>query len=676
MPTGTSSASQKRPRRRLRRLGAVGAAALLALGLAAWLAAQNLTVLARWALERAFPGAVVEIHRAALEFPNRLSVDAITLKSRRDGATLLALGRGGVTFEFGDLWSRQIGEVRLEQPVIHASPRLTEIFGSPGPAEDRRAGRPWSVRRLVCEYGELQVTGYGTPGLTVSAKFAFDLRNFSPATAPEVLHELTFWDVRAGTPQETVLAIDLIRLGFDFASLSGRRTLASLQLSGGSLQVGESLRALFRPPPTAAAPSPAEPAEPWTIGTLELENLKVRVDDRRSGLSEIAFAVNLSLKNIPLSQAASELGGEEQTVEISHLAIHSPLDPFTRVLTMDSLLVRFTLAGLLRKEIREITISGPAIHVGEDLFWYMETAQKNLGSDESAPGSPDEPGWKIATLRVVSGSLILGSGGRKQYGLPLNFRTIAKDIALDNLAALKLRAVLEIPPQKYAFASYQLEFTSEQGELRFSYPPEANPDNLVGVVRLKDIRWRQYRADDSWVSVTFDRQGINGTFGGTVYRGEATGGFSFSFNEGTPWTGWLSGKRVDLKQLTDIIAPQNVRLTGPLEFALQVRAKGKEIEKVSGNFRATRPGKLVISKLDDFLANIPESWSVLKQSGTRVLLEALRDFEYSRGGGNFQFANSAGDLRLNLQGPAGSRNFKAVLHANEPGQKKPPASRP
>ncbi len=124
----------------MRRLaGAFLIAALLA-GLAAWIAVQNLTHFARWAMERAFPGAQVEIRRVDLILPDRLEVDSIVLKSRKDGAVLLSLARGGVAFNFEDLWSRRIGEVRLEQPVIHASPRLPEIFGT------QTAATEWTVR--------------------------------------------------------------------------------------------------------------------------------------------------------------------------------------------------------------------------------------------------------------------------------------------------------------------------------------------------------------------------------------------------------------------------------------------------------------------------------------------------------------------------------------------------
>ena len=52
---------------------------------------------------------------------------------------------------------------------------------------------------MVCDYGELNVAEFGHPGLTIRAKFCFDLKDFSAATAPALEHELVIWDVTAAT---------------------------------------------------------------------------------------------------------------------------------------------------------------------------------------------------------------------------------------------------------------------------------------------------------------------------------------------------------------------------------------------------------------------------------------------------------------------------------------------
>ena len=759
-------------------------ASALVLGGGIYFATRHLPRLAKWALERAFPGATVEIRKLEIALPNRLTAESLILKSRKDGATLLTLAGGSITFNFDDLRRWQISEVRLVQPVLNASPRLPEAFATPpGAKSSGKAGVPWAVRRIVCEYGELNIADYGPAGLTIHTKFRFDFKNFSPATAPAETHELVLWDATANTgsdppflslaggsimfnfddlrrnqisevrlvepvinaspklpeafatppdaqasakasvpwavrsvvceygelniadygpagltihtkfcfdfknfspataptePHELVLwdatantgsdppflRLDLVRARFDLEGLIKNQTVNALTLEGGSLVFGKSLREIFAGPKTPDDSTQTSPSTPsWIAGTLDIQRIAVRLDDERPEVTDITFALNTSLKNIPLSKSASSLGSEQQLVEIANLEILSPLDPFTKVLTLDSIFLRFTLAGLLRREIDSLTILGPNIFVGADLFWYMDDMQKRLGTD--GDGQDSGPGWMIKTLGIEYGRLTLGSGGRRQYGLPLSFRTTAQDVALDNLAALKLQAVLEIPPQKYVFDSYQLEFTSERGELRFAYPPEKNVNNLVGTVRLKGIRWRQYKASDSYISVTFDRTGINGLFGGKVYRGETWGGFSFFFSPDSPWIGWLSGSGVSLREVTNIISPQNFQLTGPVEFRLQMDAKGRNVERVLGELRTTTPGKMVIGKIDDLLARIPPTWNLIKQSSTRIALQTLKDFEYTKASGDFWFVQSQGQLRLTLQGPAGSRNFDVILHPED-----------
>jgi hypothetical protein len=291
----------------------------------------------------------------------------------------------------------------------------------------------------------------------------------------------------------------------------------------------------------------------------------------------------------------------------------------------------------------------------------MDRARNRMGT-----GSTDtSPGWKIRRFEVKFGSLMVGAGGRANYGLPLNFQTIAENVALDELASLTLRGSLEIPARTYSFPAYQMEFTTERGDLRFSYPPQKSMSNVVGTIKIANLRWRQFRSPQAWITATFDRQGINSSFGGDLYEGVIAGGFGFFFADKSPWIGWLSGTGLDLRQLTDTLAPQNFRMTGPIDFTVQTNAEAKSILRMKGKFHSTSHGSLRIGKLDDLLARIPPAWSSIKQDTTRIALESLRDFDYDAATGEFWFVDRQGILDLALQGPLGSRKFQTVLHANE-----------
>jgi len=795
---------EPRPRRRSGRLRRLVLALMIFLLLGAgglFFLSRHLTWVARWAMERAFPGAKVELRHLMLRGFNQLDIDRLALRSRKDDSLLLSLSGGSVTFQFSDLAHLQIGEVRLNDPVINASPRLLEAVAPPGgtPRKPGGGGFPWSVRRLVCESGQLNIAGYGGAGLEVAMKFAFDFRDFSPAAganqhqfalsdiaaatksggtfatvkgmkvtfgfddlgkgtigeivvtepaislSPSIARSLGIaresgggtgggaggsgaarpWAVRhltcdygqlqvagyghrglavqtkfaldfddfspaQGAKEQTLelwglsatmflrpafFTIDEAEVTFTLDGLLKRQRVESFALHGGSVVVGREVRRLtggaaaanLPPPPKVPMPSESAPAPPYVVGKVDIERLAVTLDDERPDVPDITFALNTTLAEIPLSKAASQVGAQPQVVEFADLEVLSPLDPFAKVLTVGSVKVQFTLAGFLRHELDRVDVRRPTIYVGPDLFWYMDDMKARLGASEEKPGEKGapEPAWKVNNFTASNGGLVLGSSGRKEYGIPLNFRTEAQNVALDNLAALQFQGELEVPPQEYSFPSYQLAFSSQQSELHLAYPPGEGKNNLVGVIRLSALRWRQYRANDAWLSITFDRQGINAKFGGDVYKGKMWGGFSFFFDTESPWIGWLSGRGVDLQAVTSVISPQNFSLTGPLNFKVQLNAQGKAIERLLGEFHATKPGKMVIGKLNNLLENIPATWSLLKQSSMRIMLETLRDFDYDTARGKFWFVESQGILNLNLKGPNGSRNFEVVLHADD-----------
>lgn len=613
-----------------------------------------LAAVAGWAIGRALPGAKVDIAAVKVLGVSELDVQGLVVSDRATGAEVLRIDSGRVAFSFDGLMKSRIDELRLVNPVITANSGIGALFGNtPG-----GGGSGWSIGRLVCDYGEVQFGTTGENAALVRWKFALDWKGLGSAEAPPL--SVLLWDVQgyATGVAAPFLLLDRVEISAQPSSLAGS-VIDSARIAGGRLFVGPALEKLFGGAPSAGAGGAAQ----WKIGTLEIERVGVTIEDKRPEVSDITFVLNTSLKDLSLSGAAGALGQTPQQVEIADLDVRSPYDPLVRVLSLRSIFIRFTLAGLLRREIADVRILNPTIYIGEDLFWYMDEAQGRFGGESSAAGSGTS--WVIQELGIEFGRLVLASGGRERYGLPLNFRATARDVALDNLASLELRTELEIPAQEYAFESYQLTIQTRRGDLRFSYPPEQGRKNLVGKIFVERIVWRQYRAVDAWISATFDREGINGEFGGVAYNGYLSGGFSFLFDARSPWIGWLAGTKIDLEKLTDVMAPQNFRMTGPVDFRLQMDAFGREIERIKGDLRTRGKGTLRIAKLDDLLANIPADWPSIKSGSLRIALEHLRDFDYAKAGGDLWFVREQGRLDLRLQGPAGSRNFDIVLHADE-----------
>lgn len=524
----------------------------------------------------------------------------------------------------------------------------------------------WTVGQVKSDYGTLTIRGLRDGAATAKAKFTFDATNLGlTGEAGEISHRVTLWDIQLSrdTPAP-ILSLDLARIEFRPNELISNHHIDTVTVEGGRLRIGRDLQSLLPSPdesPEASTPSPASEDDGWTIGTLRVADVRTRIEDDRPGLTELRFTLNSELTDISTLGLSAKLLDEVQTVEFADIILRSPLDQSTKILSLRSVFVRFSLRDIADRHLREIVILRPSIYLNQDLFVYMEraTATDETQAEEVAT---DEPQWSVERLEVKFGKLVLGSGATSDVGLPLEFETVAENIELDNLASLQVQGALTVPRQSYDFDDYQIAIKDVEGDIRFSYPPEKGEQNLVQKLSIAGVRWRQFKADEAWVAATFDVNGINGQFGGNAYDGYLNGGFSFFFSREAPWIGWVSGTAVDTEAFTEVISPQNFSMTGPLDFDVQIDAFRKDIDRLRGSFTVTEPGSLKIGKLDDLIARIPDSWISMKQDTTRIALETLRDFEYTDATGKFWFVQSQGILNLDLSGPNGSRNFEIVLH--------------
>lgn len=610
----------------------------------------------------------------------RLSVTG--LKAFADAAPktpLLAADAAEAVFSMSGLGARKLESIALTNPSIDFSPAL--LAGSSAPAApppssapaQKPAGSGWLIGRATCKYGFLRLRGLRDGTLDVATHFAFDLHNLGTrGDAANAMQEIGVWDAQGSSgSSKAFVSIDYAQLRFTVSGLLEQQRIDAVKIIGGRLLVGEAFQNLLaggNAAPSVAAGSTAPPAaagRDWSIGALDVSGVRLRLEDRREGVPDIRMTLNTSLRDVAASGVSSQLFDQVQTIELANIDLVSPLNRSAKIFTLRSVFVRFTLRDLARKHLKEVVIRFPIIYLSRDLFVYMERAAPS--GPEARPGAPKpaasaEPGWSADVVDVRYGKLVIGSGGRKDVGVPIEFETMLNDVALDDLARLRVQAALRVPKQSREFPDYKLSVEDVVGDLRFAYPPEKGEKNLVQKLDIRKIRWRQFESERSWIAVTFDAQGINGQFGGESYRGYVNGGFSFNFLEDSPWQGWVSGTDVDTKELTEVMSPQNFSLTGPIDFEIQVDAFRKDIERISGTFGIKKPGRLRVGKLDDLLANIPDTWTAIKQSGTRIALETLRDFDYTTAKGNLWFVESQGVMSLRLTGPTGSRNFDIVLH--------------
>ena len=614
--------------------------------------------------------------------PMGLALAALRVRLRGDEAVALEIPGVQVQATLEGLRARKVRGITIAEPKLAVTDALLAAFPAAAetPPADQPASAPWMLERLTLTGGRASLDLAGAP--LVQARFAAQLGDdlLPPREPGELQAGVDFTDiaVRArGTGLEPFLRVPAVRTKFRLPEVQRDRRVASVQVEGFDFRFNKAFRDLIAAAEKPALPAggkaaPDKPASPFRIGELLVTDGSIHLDDLGLGLPSIGCRVNTTFRNLALAPEAGAGGQELQTIELSRIALTSPLDPFVSVMSLETIFVRFTLAGIWRREIEEVAIIRPRIDIGPDLFWYIDRVQKTEPAPgEDAPSVADAgPDWLIKKFSATSGQLFLALEGHSEVALPMPFSSHAENLNFRKLADLRLKLSIEMPEQDYHYPGYELALRGVAGRVEFSLPPTQGANNVVNTLRLREVRWKQFRGSDCYVAVTYDERGIYGHLGGKGYGGVVNGQFNLLLGPGSPWNGWLSGTRIELKPITDALAPEKLALTGPANFHLSASARGPQIEQVTGDFSATRGGALRIGKIDDLIKELPGDWSGVKRGLSRISLEALRDFAYDTAHGDFRFHGREGALRLDLRGPAGSRKFAFDFHdapARRPG---------
>jgi len=621
--------------------------------LAAWIGPSSLL---RSAVRTADPALRLKMSATTLRGGELILHNAeIRMRGRREPifrAREIVLG-------LGSEWLRgRFGSLTLVNPALSLDKAALDHFSSGGGGG---GGFAWGIGEVKIQGGHVWLAGFGDPALDMSVNVDGVLQNVG-TSAPDEEHTLNLSGAYVAVHRDGV-PIPLFGAGQMEArvSLGGLMAgkLRALRVDRGWLLAGPGLQALAASPRTPQAGEEGS----FILQSLDLVDLQISTGELGGALPELSLKVNTALRDIGAGAVARDLSEKIHQVEFADVEILSPVDPLQRAVSIRSTFVKFSLAGLSRGEIEQLTVLGPTINVGEALFEYMQRSE-TPGAPPPEPVAATE-GWKVKTLEVNFGRLVIAAGGRAKVGLPLAFQTRAENVSLSSLAGLSLDLVLTIPPDDYDFPAYDLAFGNVRGDLRLNYPPGKQRGNLVNVIKIDRGRWRNFSGRHLWVSVTFDRAGINGQFGGEAYGGYVTGGFSFFLQPDAPWTGWLSASGIDLAELTADAAPQHFTMRGLADAKVEVNGSAARIERVIGSLKGRGKGRLVINKLDEMLAAIPSEWWSAKREVTRVGLETLRDFDYRKARTDFWFVAGQGRAEVRMNGPSGSRNLDLILHGGE-----------
>ncbi|MCB1228693.1 MAG: hypothetical protein KDN19_00410 [Verrucomicrobiae bacterium] len=560
--------------------------------------------------------------------------------------------------------------------------------------------------RYHFEFGQLRVRsqqGEALPGSAVAEKdakaaveplgglFPQDPDPTAPADGPALVDEAG----RAGAIRERDVAfVRELTVEFDAAGVQRDRRVEKIEVRGGEFQIGKGLREMVDggeavedeadkaaepPKPDGGQAANTKESDPldrtgeWTVGEFVVTESQVRFESLIPQIEGLEFAIETRLHDIPLSQGGLLAQDRKQKVELAGIEVRDPYDSFITVAFLPTIFVEFSFAGLVNQRIDKIDLISPSIYVRQGLFWWIDY-QRNYRKQNEGVGfgvdgttapvayaDPDEAGtdWEIREINAHFGKIVIAPTGRPIGIVPFPFN------ASTNMEKGEISLKLQIPREQqyvYEFPDLKLALFGLEGDIEFNVPIKQEDNNLVQTFTLERAVWKQYEVEKLYLTVTYDSDGIYGKFGGEAYDGYAEGQFNVYLNDVGRWDAWLAGTTFQMGPVTTVVAPDNFVMDGKVNAKLVSEGRGLVFGETWGEIDTLSPGRIDFTKLNEVIQDLPDDWSQLKRSATRLCLDTLKQFDYQTGKGDLYFVNRDGWLRLDLEGESGSRKLELYAH--------------
>jgi hypothetical protein len=592
---------------------------------------------------------------------------------------------------------REVRTLRLARPDVELSPAVTSRFSKPAgttrqPSAPVAASdsNPFSLhgvraRDLSITDGRLKLKefGNGIPDIETGIAIRSD--------GDPAIYHVTLQDLTAASPDVdpgTFARVESV-VGEVHSERIWNSVIDSIIVNGAEIEIGKAMSSLVQPnpePTVGSAPVAAprsEPAavrgpsgDPWRIEKATVVNSQLTVADVVPLLDPVTFGVTLSISRLPLTHEGLLTQTDPQRIELARLRINSAYGGTGSlpVATLDTVFVEFSLAGLLEKKIDRVEIVSPVIYVGEQLFWYVDYFRKTAGNpDDSLPSASASPSsaaaenqvWSVGRVDAYFGKLRLALKGSVIDSLPpLPFSCSTE------LDRGRVDLTLEIPRGTYRPSTHwPLEVDVEEGTAAFNLPIRQKDNNLVQVFRASELRYgkgKPFLAHNVYSSVTYDKNGVYGKFGGELYNGYVNGGFDIYLDDNLSWDCWVAGERIAMKPLTDVMTPEYLQMQGPAHFKLEAYGDIESLYTGTGSFWTSKPGELTITGLDALREKMPDIWAPLEASLAIRGVETMRDFPFESCRGDFKLYGREGNLTLRLAGPRGLRALDLRVHDHTP----------
>ena len=478
--------------------------------------------------------------------------------------------------------------------------------------------------------------------------------------------------------EEEVMSIKSIEITATADQLQRTRRIETVIIDGAEMKIGDGLKAIVDKSKTEEEPSRQTPEEPrqiavnefptWTLEEVQITRSRVFFEALVPQVEGLEFDIETVLTDVPLSPDELLAQDKMQKIELAGIEIKDPYDSFITVATLPTIFVEFSLAGLASQEVEKIDLIGPSLHVGQGLFWWIDYQRNfreqnegaSIGFEEDAlfDEAAASPDWVIKTINATAGKIVIAPTGIPIGIVPFPFN------ATTSMTAGKTELKLSIPDEDYVyrFPDYKVDLYGLTGDVEFNVPVEDVNNNLVQTFKLDRLIWKKYEAENLFLTVTFDENGIYGALGGDAYGGYAEGGFNFYLNDDGKWDAWVAGTDMEAMPITSALAPENFQMDGPISLKIISEGRKKALGETKGEFQTSAPGWFDIKKFDVILDKLPEDWTNIKKSLAELGLVAVKRFDYDKGSGSLYLLGRDGELDLRFVGPYGSRELTFHLH--------------
>lgn len=562
--------------------------------------------------------------------------------------------------------SYQIDEVMIDQPRIVLKP-------GNGPWFDKIAEPREPLMKPVPLPKRLGVTGLTIKDASVRAAVPLNglmelEAAFQVTPTADGASRLSISRTRARAPMRPnapVVSVQSLEVVARLPDLWRTHRVESVTLNGGQVDVGEALVSLFATKAATTAELKAKAvAERWTAGKVDVRGVSVTLEEIAPKFPPLNFSVNFEAKDTPLDLEGLAENVEPQEIVLRNLSIPSPHRPLNPVAELDEIRVHYTLDGLLHRRIDRVNIVRPNVFVGEDLFWYVESyrelmdaeqvvADAFVGPVQPVPTYP--PAWRVLTLAVTEGRLVVAPKGVPLKGLgdpfPFSFET--------KLESGEMHAELVIPNEDRELANIKLRFTGLRGTVAFDLPMKDRKNQVVEVFEADRMQWKNLHAENTTLSVTYDRNGIYGEFYAKAYSGDINGAFDFYLDEAYTWDGWLAVTKIRSGPVTKALFPEYLTIDGTVSGKIIATGDADELYQADLEFKSAGAGRFKIAALNDLIDDLPKpKRGDLSEQIQRIGLETLRDFDYDNVDGEGRFYGREGRGHLRFAGPTGKRTIE------------------